>query len=269
MEFTGKTDEIVTWDVPAGRSISWLEEVLRRTVLGVHTEPLTHSVTLGTLKLMTVTFQHGDKRAKTTLVLKQESSSLSTNTFAAKAKCFLTEHTFYVQLARKCSAKVPKCLYSSISPDKTAATLLLEHIFSALPGDETRSLTLQQLKAAAVELGRLHGSFYNDETSCSAVKTVSEHLAESDHIGSLDDFLSVWSDVLEPFKDENDCNAVVKVFEHCAAHKLNWKSLLDTGVKSIVHGDFKSTNVMFPEEEEHNATILDFQALYSGICTTT
>jgi hypothetical protein len=269
MEFIQQEPEIGSWDVPPGKALIWLSEVLRKPVTAVTGQRLTECMSLGALQLLTLILdvEGGSKRrVKATLVLKRESENAGANAFAAKARCFSMEHIFYTTLASKCVANVPRCFYSSVSPEQTAATLLLEHVHTAAPGDTHEGLTLAQLKAAAIELGKFHGSYYNDEAAIASVKTASEHMLAFDPVTALESFLAMWGDVLAPFADESGTNAVKAVFEHCAAHLENWTNLLATGVPSIAHGDFKSTNLMLGGEGAR-ATIIDFQTLYAGMYT--
>lgn len=254
---------VTTWDVPPGKAEAWLTEVLRRQVHSVSASPLAACVTLGVIQKLTVVLSVEGKLSKTTLVLKTESEIPAANVFAAKAKCFSTEHTFYISLSRKCLSRVPKCFYSSISPDATAATLLLQHITPGCAGDTHTGLSLEQAQAAVVELAKFHASYFDDEESIKLVKTATEHVSAFDSMAAIDAFMAVWGDVLEPFLDDGGNNAVKSVFEHCAAHAHNWKDLLQVGIPSIVHGDYKGTNLILGEDGD-SATILDFQTLYAG-----
>ena len=265
----GKTAErapVSAWDVPPGKAEAWLTEVLRREVHAVSATPLPACITLGVIQKLTVVLSVEEKLSKTTLVLKTESANPGANVFAAKAKCYSTEHTFYTALSRKCLSRVPKCFYSSISPEATAATLLLQHITPGTPGDTHEGLTLEQAQAAVVELAKFHASYFDDEESIKLVKNATEHVSAFDSTAAIDAFMAVWGDALLPFVDESGNNAVKSVFEHCAAHAHNWKDLLQVGIPSIVHGDYKGTNLILGEGGQ-SATILDFQTLYAGMKT--
>lgn len=266
MEITEPSDgtaETTAWDVPPGRAVQWLSEVLRMQVQQVKPSPLVTCISLGTLQKLSLVLKVNDKLSKTSLVLKTESANAGANSFAAKAKCYSTEHVFYTKLSQKCMARVPRCLYSSISPDEKAATLLLQHIIHATPGDIHVGLTLDQAKAAAEELGRLHASYFDDDDSMNLVRSAVELVLGFDGKAALESFLFIWGDLLDPFTDESGNNYVRAVFEHCAAHGDNWRELLQLGIPSIAHGDYKGTNLMFGDTGER-ATILDFQTLYKG-----
>lgn len=255
--------DISAWDVPPDRALKWLSEVLRLRVESVSSRPLVTHVTLGKLQKLIVIFEVNGKKSKTSLVLKTESLSPGANTFAAKARCFVTEHTFYTVLAQRCVASVPRCFYSSISPQETSATLLLQHVMHAHPGGADGGLSVEQARAAVEELGRFHASYFDDDVGMALVKTVAEHVSGFDGTAALASFLDTWEDVLAPFADENGNNFVRAVFEHCAEHLQNWTDLLQVGIPSIVHGDYKGTNILFGGSKER-ATVLDFQTLYSG-----
>jgi hypothetical protein len=171
--------------------------------------------------------------------------------------CYSKEALFYTRLAPRCAAKVPKCYYCSVSPDERATTLLLEDIVGGVPGDTHTSLTPEQAKSAVTELGKLHGSFLDAGSVLEGVQTAFEHASSFKGPVAASAFISAWGDMLEAADTR-----LIPLFEKIAASNDDWLAKLGTGPISLIHGDYKGTNLLFQGDQ---ATILDFQTIFKGV----
>ena len=254
-------DLLTAWDV-AEINPSWFSGILRKDVVRVEEVDFETTMSLGNLRKIQVIFSDGSAEQ---YVLKTESLSGPANKFAAMLKCFVTEHSFYSSLRQHCKARIPRALYSSVSSSGEAMTLILEHITGSVGSSGLEPLPLESVRSAAIELGRFHGSFVGKTEEISTVKSVVEHLSGTNPQSAIDFFLETWGSTLDEFKDPAGGNVVRAVFQHCAANQQNWASLLEMGQPSLIHGDYKATNVIFSREGlVPSTTILDFQTLYRG-----
>jgi Ecdysteroid kinase-like family len=151
------------------------------------------------------------------------------------------EVMFYSHIADTVDVSTPRCWYSAVSDDGTDFTLLLEDLHPARPGVQIESCSLSQAGDAVENLAALHAPRWNDRTllemngfrltDAASAQFVAEIFAKA-----VDDFVARF-DVL----DDED----VATLHNCADAICPW--LLTRAARySVVHGDYRLDNLMFP-----------------------
>jgi hypothetical protein len=278
MEFVSST----SWDI-SELSVEWLQSNIGsrlggKTIARCAEYPLTaQPMSLGTLKRVKLYFTD---ETEYSIVVKQESGNVAANKFAAPF--YKAEVNFYLHLSRLSRARVPRCFYSTLSRDATSTTLLIESIENASSGDTHVGLSLAQCHSALIELGKFHGSFVNNSSVPLHAKTAAEHMSAATPEQWLPLFMSTWRDFIASSAPSAEAaDKVTQVFEHCAIHSSNWTVMLGLmGATTLIHGDYKGTNLMFSSRQDTDVTddaggdgdvaggikttILDFQTVYIG-----
>jgi hypothetical protein len=277
-----------TWDV-SSVDVDWLNLNLSKhfskVVVKFSVTQLTDIVSLGRLYRINV---HFDDESTSSCFLKLESGNAGANKFATRAKCFESEAIFYKDLSALSKARVPACYYASCSPVGDATTLLLHDVPYSFAGNKQTDLTLGQLKAAVIELGKFHASFLEHEKVLGAGVRPATATAIFNTSALMPLFASFWGDLLNEYAEDEASdepnatagekkekkNKTVEIFTHCALNHANYLGLLELcGRPGLAHGEFNASNLLFGEGSEKLgdssvvATIVDFQTLYIGKLT--
>jgi hypothetical protein len=186
------------------------------------------------------------------------------------------ESIFYDRLSHLSTASLPHCLHSSHRLHNGTFAKETIRIFEDLPQLKVCTgsivdLNLLQVKAAAIELGKFHSSFFSQELP-PIVPSASDLLTGSSGFElNLTLFFQKWSGLLEEFADEEKGgkNIPREVFEHCNRYVENWKMLLEMGPSSLLHGNYRPENLLLHrggagEESEPAVTIFNFQSIFQG-----
>lgn len=299
------TEPSWAWDVPAASGSAWVAQVLGRASgaapgaldgvtaalaeddAAVPPDVSPFAQSMGTVRV--VTAYRGDG-ASSCFVLKTESPVADNNKAAALFRLFHREASFYKYFAPKCRARVPRCYYASVSPTGVHTTLLLELVPGKCGAHSeveqnsesagrladsgiVASLSVHNIRAAAVELAYLHASALGQEEKCAKLVSASEHMAYFNAKAGLDLVMARWEPMFAEFSvaDSGDtadpARLLREVFEHCAALDSNWALLLGVGQPSVVHGDLKPANVIISKSADNSpvATLIDFQTTYRGV----
>lgn len=196
--------------------------------------------------------------APATLVAKMAAGDPSARAIIAEG--YRNEVGFYTELAHTLAVRVPRCWFATISPDNTCFVLLLDDLAPALPGDQVRGCTVDEARAAVVNLAGLHGPRWNDESlfdkpwlkrqEREGAEFVAQVLA-----GAVPQFLEHFERWLGP----EDAATLHEVPDHLA----DWLVARPDRF-SLIHGDYRPDNLMF---DLHGAGVsaVDWQTLGVGL----
>jgi len=151
------------------------------------------------------------------------------------------EVAFYARIARTVDVSTPRCWYSAITDDGTDFTLLLEDLRPARPGVQVESCSLDQASDAVKNLAALHAPRWNDST-----------LLEEEHLRSMDGLSArivgeIVGKATDEFVSRFDALADedIRTLRNCAEATSPWL-LTRPAPYSVVHGDYRLDNLMFP-----------------------
>jgi hypothetical protein len=176
------------------------------------------------------------------------------------SRAFVTEVGFYLHLAARVRARIPHCWYAAINPDLNRFTLILEDLTPSKPGSQAAGCTIAQAQAAVANLAALHASWWNDEflnTGLAWLVPMDADVAEL--IGAvLQDATAQFVQRFDGSLSAEDGKTLTAAAEVTAEWALHHQSPF-----SLIHGDYRLDNLMFPPTGEGCAA-LDWQGVSIG-----
>lgn len=193
-----------------------------------------------------------------TLVAKMAAGDPSAR--AVISEGYRNEVAFYTELADSLAVRVPRCWFATISDDHTCFVLLLDDLHPAETGDQVRGVTVDEARAAVVNLAGLHGPRWND-ASLLDVAWLNRHTEETAGFyaeilrGAVPQFLDHFEQWLAP----EDPATLHEVPDHLAAWLMARPERF-----APIHGDYRPNNLMF---DLHGAGVsaVDWQTLAIGL----
>jgi aminoglycoside/choline kinase family phosphotransferase len=163
---------------------------------------------------------------------------------------------FYTQLADTLEARTAVCRYGAISDDGTRFTLLLEDLAPRRPGQQIEGCSVERMDQAVRTLAALHASRWNDDALHDVDFLIPPTPARARFLGDLaltatDQFISRFGRRL----DETDISTLYE-----AARVLEDWQLSRVAPFSLVHGDYRLDNLMFPPIGE-DVVAVDWQTV--------
>jgi aminoglycoside/choline kinase family phosphotransferase len=163
---------------------------------------------------------------------------------------------FYTELADTLDVRTPACWYGAVSDDGAQFTLLLEDLAPRVPGRQVDGCSTEQANHAVRTLAELHACRWNDDSlygmDCLAAITP-ERAQFLSEIASMatEQFIS---------RFETRLNAVdISTLREVARVLRDWQLGRATPF-SLVHGDYRLDNIMFPPTGD-DVAIVDWQTI--------
>ncbi len=149
---------------------------------------------------------------------------------------------FYLRLAGTLDVRTPLCWYGSISDDGTQFTLLLEDLSPRQPGRQVDGCPVDQMEDAVRNLAALHACRWNDESLHDVDFLVPLTGQRAEFLGGLastatEQFIARFSARLDG-RDVATLRDVAEVL-------VEWL-LARPAPFTLVHGDYRLDNLMFP-----------------------
>jgi hypothetical protein len=169
---------------------------------------------------------------------------------------YRSEVGFYTVFRDRVAIRTPRCWYAEISDDNCSFVLLLDDLSPARPGVQADGCTVAQAADAVRNLAGLHAPLWNDH----GLFDHGDFL--SSMTGPRAEFLgTVTATAAEVFCDRyaEELGDDAATLRAAAALTGRWGAI-DTGVLTLVHGDYRLDNLMFPEADDGVATV-DWQTL--------
>ena len=166
---------------------------------------------------------------------------------------------FYAHLADTVEVRRPHCWYGAIAEDGTSFTLLLEDLRDARPGVQADGCSVAQALDAVRNVAGLHAPRWDDpallhhDFLTPADAATAAFLGEI-LVGATEEFLARYEAEL----DDVDQGTLREAARATAA----WQ-LVRTSPHSLVHGDYRLDNLMFPVDGP-GVCALDWQTVTVG-----
>lgn len=178
---------------------------------------------------------------------------------AQVASGYAKEVGFYTRLAPTLDVRTPYCFYGAIAEDQANFTLLLEDLTPARPGVQVDSCAVEQASGAVRNLAALHASRWSDPT-------LHEH---GFLLPVIPDQAELVAAVLGPATEEFLARYGGQLSEEdaatlrAAAGAIAKWTVQRREPFSVVHGDYRLDNLMFPPSGDDVAA-LDWQSVSVG-----
>ena len=202
----------------------------------------------------------GDVDAPATLIAKLPATDETARTMAGAMGAYSKEVMFYRELAQQTSMNTPAIYLTLINDDGTDFIILMEDLAPAEPGDQLQGETLVHARQALAEAAKLHAAFYDNSD-----RLQGEHVSRTDAEGAAfgqELLLQNWPGFVARFGHglSEECIAFGNdyVINHCS-----WLAAY-TGPKTLIHGDFRSENMLFSESKR--VAIVDWQTYTESCC---
>ncbi len=157
---------------------------------------------------------------------------------------YRSEVGFYMVFRDRVQIRTPRCWYAEISDDNCSFVLLLDDLAPARPGVQADGCTVRQATDAVRNLAGLHAPLWNDSTLFDHGDFLSSMT------GTRTEFLgSITQSAAEVFcaRYASELGDDAATLRQSAALTGRWGAI-DTGVLTLVHGDYRLDNLMFPQE---------------------
>ncbi len=159
---------------------------------------------------------------------------------AGSRGAYESEVRFYTELAPTLTVRVPACFYALPPDASNRFALVLEDLAPAEQGDQLEGCSIDQARAAVVNLAGLHGPRWCDPT----LRDLKWLGSAEDQADSLQPLLGGFSEQFIEHYGERVSKEDVEVLRAFAAGSRAW--LLGRSERfGVVHGDYRLDNLLF------------------------
>lgn len=182
---------------------------------------------------------HENGKQLASVIAKAPSSDPTSAATAAAQRLYLRETSFYRELAPRLGTPTPLCYFAEID-DSNHFMIILDDMSPTLAVDQFSGLTLEQTRHGLVALASLHSGTTNDDElfgrewlngTKAALAPLYQSILPGLFTTFLDRFRHADADILE----------LVTNF----AHRLPHYSAQASPYECVVHGDFRTDNLLF------------------------
>ena len=193
----------------------------------------------------TLSYDAAAGAAPATLIAKFPASDERARAMAGARGAYYNEVMFYRELAPGTSMRTPAIYASELSEDRTTFLLLMEDLSPAEPGSQLVGESREHAALALREAAKLASAYYGDESIGARDYVMA---AARDDGGKLGEVLmqQSWPGFLDRFGHalSPECIAFGERYVGSHAHFVTRYQ----GPKTLVHGDFRSENILFHED---------------------
>ncbi|HEY3671995.1 MAG TPA: phosphotransferase [Acidimicrobiia bacterium] len=157
---------------------------------------------------------------------------------------YRNEVGFYTEFRDRVSIRTPRCWFAEISDDNCSFVLLLDDLAPARPGVQVDGCAVDQAADAVRNLAGLHAPVWNDPKLSGRGDWLSTMTGpRAEFLGTVTQ--SAAEVFIERYAEELGDDAAT--LRRAAALTAQW-GMIDTGVLTLVHGDYRLDNLMFPDD---------------------
>jgi hypothetical protein len=242
-------------DGPDDITPEWLTSVLCVTTPGAHVgavtiEPIGTGQTGASFRLQL----DGGGALPSTLVAKTATGDRAARERVAAG--YRSEVGFYTVFQDRVRVRTPRCWHAEISDDHCSFVLLLDDLAPARPGVQADGCGVDQAADSVRNLAGLHAPVWNDPTLADHGGWLTAMTGErAAFLGEL--LVGATEEFVGRYADELGDDA--ETLRRSAALTARWGAI-DTGVTTLVHGDYRLDNLMFPDHGD-GVVALDWQTL--------
>lgn len=220
---------------------SWLSDVLGTEVRVVASSRIGDGLVGMNVRLEL----EGGADAPTSLIAKLPSPDPTSRMTGVMLRNYEREVKFYAELAPTLDIRVPRCFHHAWDPASGDFVLLLEDLAPGEQGNQITGCSVDQARAAVLELARLHGPRWGD----AALDDI-EWLTRRTSTADAEQLKGLWDmfvpNFLASYAKYLDADQV-GVVERFGARIVPWideREAPDT----VTHGDYRLDNLMFASD---------------------
>ena len=202
----------------------------------------------------------GDYDAPETVIAKLPATDETARMMAGGMGAYRKEVMFYKELANKTAMRTPAIYLALIDEDGSDFVILMEDLAPAEPGDQLIGESIGHARQALTEAAKLHAAFYG-KSDFLAGDYITRTDADSAAFGQ--ELLEQnWPGFVERFGHGLSDECIAFGDDYVANH-ASWVGHY-TGIKTLSHGDFRSENMLF--SENNRVATVDWQTLSESCC---
>lgn len=238
----------------------WLTAALRHsgadvTVRDVTSEPV-GTGQMGSCFRLRIDYGNGD--GPQPLIVKLPAAD--PNSRAAGSLGYRCETNFYREFAYRIKARVPQCFLSVTDEANNGFTLLLEDLAPAQAGDQIAGCSVEEARAAAINVAGLHAPTWNSPAVRELDWSIPDLTAMPEFTAEL--LANATKQFLERYTVDRDTASVLQRYSD---EFIAWA----TGRRepySLLHGDYRLDNLLFSAPDAVDPVIaVDWQVVSSGL----
>ena len=159
---------------------------------------------------------------------------------------YRSEVGFYTVFRDRVQIRTPRCWHAEISDDNCSFVLLLDDLAPARPGVQADGCSVEQATDAVRNLAGLHAPLWNDTTLFDHGDFLVVDDGSADRVPGLD-HAERGRGVLRALRDRARRRRAT--LRESAALTGTWGAVA-TGALTLVHGDYRLDNLMFPDAHD-------------------
>ena len=203
----------------------------------------------------TLEYEGETSAAPATLIAKFPAADEQARSMAGAQGAYYNEVMFYRHLAPGTSMRTPEIFATEVSEDRTEFLILMEDMAPAEPGSQLVGESQAHTDLALRQAAKLAASYYGNEEIGNLDYVVAAARTDGGAFGQAL-MIEYWPQFLERFSHglSGECIAFGERYAHNHAHFV----CRYQGPKTLVHGDFRSENLLFNGDI---LTTVDWQTL--------
>jgi Ser/Thr protein kinase RdoA (MazF antagonist) len=191
----------------------------------------------------------------TTVIVKLARPEVATGPLARSA--YAKEIAFYAELAARLPVRTPRCHHAAIADDAASFTLVLDDLAGAVPGDQIAGCPVAHAEAAVVNLAALHGPTWCDADLAGRPWLAGDPSLTPEMLAPVldlaaDQFAERFTGDLEDHE-----RAVLDAARQVLAPWM----LAGSDTFSVIHGDYRLDNLLFPVDDPGGVAVVDWQTV--------
>lgn len=169
------------------------------------------------------------------------------------------ETTFYREIANRVDVQVPQCYFAAMNERGDGFTLVLEDLAPAQPGDQIAGCSVDQARAAAVNVAGLHAPTWNDPSLRELDWLIPDFAANADAAAPL--LVDATKQFLARYNVTRDTAATLHRF---ADRFVDWATGRPEPF-ALLHSDYRLDNLLFAQADAPRPVVaVDWQVVTVG-----
>lgn len=197
----------------------------------------------------------GRAGAPPTLIAKMPTSDPGGRFMGTMLRLYEKESGFYRHLAHRTPLRVPKCFYNGAEPEAQQWCLLLEDMHTYHPGDQLVPRDLRETEMLVRAMARLHATWSGGRAD------------ELDWLPRIDDpsmtmMIPMFDDAVGPAMDRYGHLVPEEMHDwgpRFRPHAEAWVTDFASQPGTVIHGDYRTDNVVFSPTDPDDFAVLDWQ----------